>query len=49
MLAVGCEGGVALWSLGKLPLAASNRSGGGAAPAAGWVTFLPYKRGCRCG
>eukprot|EP00878_Enallax_costatus_P009372 GHUV01009794.1.p1 GENE.GHUV01009794.1~~GHUV01009794.1.p1 ORF type:complete len:356 (+),score=107.10 GHUV01009794.1:214-1281(+) len=47
MLAVGCEGGVALWSLGRLPLAASNRSGGSGPPAAGWVTFLPFKKGCR--
>jgi hypothetical protein len=57
MLAVGCQGGVALWSLGKVPLAASsmhrsweNGSAGGAAAAAqqgGWVTFLHFKHGCR--
>ncbi|WIA38093.1 hypothetical protein OEZ86_001455 [Tetradesmus obliquus] len=57
-LAVGCLGGVALWSLGKAPLAASssqhrgreNGGGGGAAGGAaqgGWVTFLQFKHGCR--
>jgi hypothetical protein len=58
MLAVGCQGGVALWSLGKVPLAASSAhrgyenggaAGGAASSAAqgGWVTFLPFKSGCR--
>ncbi|WIA17790.1 hypothetical protein OEZ85_009302 [Tetradesmus obliquus] len=57
-LAVGCLGGVALWSLGKAPLAASSsqhrgreNGGGGAAAAAAaqgaWVTFLQFKHGCR--
>jgi hypothetical protein len=57
MLAVGCQGGVALWSLGRVPLAASsahrayeNGAGGAESGAAqgGWVTFLPFKSGCRC-
>ena len=48
MLAVGCEGGAALWSLGRLPLAAASKTGaGGGPPAPGWVTFLPFKTGCR--
>jgi hypothetical protein len=57
MLAVGCQGGVALWSLGRVPLAAGNAhrgyENGGAGAAAsgaaqnGWVTFLPFKSGCR--
>lgn len=56
MLAVGCQGGVALWSLGRLPLTAANVHRGpenGRAAAAetaqggGWVTFLPFKHGCR--
>ncbi|KAF6265125.1 WD40-repeat-containing domain protein [Scenedesmus sp. NREL 46B-D3] len=57
MLAVGCLGGVALWSLGKAPLAAGsmhrggeNGGAGGTASSAaqsGWVTFLQHKHGCR--
>lgn len=48
MLAVGVEGGVALWSLTPSPLAGgstSSSSSGGVTPA--WVTFLPYKEGVR--
>jgi hypothetical protein len=54
MLAVGVEGGVALWSLTPSPLAggsssssssAGGSSSGGVSP--GWVTFLPYKEGVR--
>eukprot|EP00775_Hariotina_reticulata_P008513 gene8513-8695_t len=44
-LAVGCAGGVALWSMGKLPVAASSIHKGDT--AAGWVTFLPFKHKCR--
>lgn len=45
MLAVGCAGGVALWSLGKLALstAAMSRGPDGAA----WSTFLSFKANCR--
>lgn len=50
MLAVGCADGVALWSLGKLPLstaAMTRGSNGASSGAAAWATFLSFRRDCR--
>lgn len=50
MLAVGCCGGVALWSLGKLPLSAAAMHRGAesaTSSATAWTTFLSFRPGCR--
>jgi len=50
MLAVGCCGGVALWSLGKLPLSAAAMHRGAestTSSATAWTTFLSFRAGCR--